>query len=190
METSWSFTSLQDRTGKTTFAREFLANYADCKNFVNADLIAQGTFSPETAALRAGRAMLGEIRSFAERRVSFAFETTLSGQSHLTLLRKLKSEGYEIHLFFLWLKSVDLALSRVKERVSSGGHDVPEPIIRRRLDRSMRNFLLQYRSLAKVWTILDNSGEIPNVIAFERDGTIGIMDKSAYSALVKRYGRT
>jgi predicted ABC-type ATPase len=49
--------------GKTTFAREFLPNYADCKNFVNADLIAQGMapFSPETAALRAGRTMLGEI---------------------------------------------------------------------------------------------------------------------------------
>ena len=43
--------------GKTTFAREFLPNYADCKNFVNADLIAQGIapFSPETAALRAGQ---------------------------------------------------------------------------------------------------------------------------------------
>ena len=70
--------------GKTTFAREFLPNYADCNNFVNADLIAQGMapFSPETAALRAGRAMLGEIRSFAQRRVSFAFETTLSGRSH------------------------------------------------------------------------------------------------------------
>jgi adenylate kinase family enzyme len=38
--------------GKTTFAREFLPNYAGCKNFVNADLIAQGMapFSPETAA--------------------------------------------------------------------------------------------------------------------------------------------
>jgi predicted ABC-type ATPase len=54
--------------GKTTFAREFLPNYADCKNFVNADLIAQGMapFSPETAALRAGRTMLGEIQSFAQ----------------------------------------------------------------------------------------------------------------------------
>ena len=40
--------------GKTTFAREFLPNFADCKNFVNADLIAQGIapFQPETAALR------------------------------------------------------------------------------------------------------------------------------------------
>jgi len=89
--------------GKTTFAREFLPNYADCKNFVNADLIAQGMapFSPETAALRAGRAMLEEIRSFAQRRVSFAFETTLSGRSYLPLLRKLKAQGYDIHFLFV-----------------------------------------------------------------------------------------
>jgi predicted ABC-type ATPase len=41
---------------KTTFAREFLPNYANCRNFINADLIAQGMapFSPETAAFRAG----------------------------------------------------------------------------------------------------------------------------------------
>jgi predicted ABC-type ATPase len=67
--------------GKTTFAQEFLPNYADCRNFVNADLIAQGIapFSPETAAIRAGRMMLTEMQSFAQKRVSFAFETTLSG---------------------------------------------------------------------------------------------------------------
>jgi predicted ABC-type ATPase len=42
--------------GKTTFARTFLPKYADCKNFINADLIAQGIspFSPEAAAVRAG----------------------------------------------------------------------------------------------------------------------------------------
>jgi predicted ABC-type ATPase len=167
--------------GKTTFAREFLPNYADCKNFVNADLIAQGMapFSPETAALRAGRTMLGEIRSFAARRVSFAFETTLSG-------RRLRHS----FLLFAAFKSVDLALSRVKERVSRGGHDVPEPVIRRRFDRSMQNFLLHYRPLARVWTLFDNSGEIPNVIAFGRDETIRIIDRSTYTALVKRYGRT
>jgi predicted ABC-type ATPase len=61
--------------GKTTFAREFLPQYADCKNFVNADLIAQGMapFSPETAALRAGRMMLDEIQSFAKKRVFLCF---------------------------------------------------------------------------------------------------------------------
>lgn len=137
-------------SGKTTFAREFLPDYADCKNFVNADLIAQGMapFSPETAALRAGRTMLSEIQSFAKRRVPFAFETTLSGRSYVRLLRQLKLQGYEVQLFFLWLKTVDLALSRVRERVSRGGHDVPAPVVRRRFDRSMRNFLIQYRQLA------------------------------------------
>jgi predicted ABC-type ATPase len=95
--------------GKTTFAREFLPNHANCTNFVNADLIAQGMapFSPETAAIRAGRTMLQEIHSLAERRVSFAFETTLSGRSYLGLLRKLKSKGSDFHVFFLWLKTLD-----------------------------------------------------------------------------------
>ena len=81
-------------------------------NFVNADLIAEGIapFSPETAALRAGRTMLEEIRSFALSGVSFAFETTLAGRSYLPLLQRFKAQGYEIRFFFLWLKSVDLAI--------------------------------------------------------------------------------
>lgn len=176
--------------GKTTFAREFLPNYADCKNFVNADLIAQGMapFSPETAALRAGRMMLGEIRSFAKRRASFAFETTLSGRGYMVLLRQLKARGYKIHVFFLWVNSVDLALSRVQERVSRGGHDVPEPVLRRRFDRSMRNFLVHYRQLADDWTLFDNSGEAPTVLALSKDKKVRIMNKSIYTALVKRYG--
>ena len=72
-------------TGKTTFAREFLPNYADCRNFINADLIAQGVspFSPETVAIRAGRLMLEEIAFYARRRESFGFETTLSGRGYL-----------------------------------------------------------------------------------------------------------
>ncbi len=178
-------------SGKTTFAREFLPNYADCRNFVNADLIVQGIapFSPETAALRAGRTMLGEIRSFALSGVSFAFETTLSGRSYLPLLRRLKAQGYEIHFFYLWLKSVELALSRVKERVSRGGHNVPEAVVRRRFDRSMHNFLLHYRQLGDVWTLFDNSGQVPNVVALERDKRVRIIKKGVYTALVDRYGR-
>ena len=108
--------------GKTTFAGTFLPKYADCKNFVNADLIAEGIspFSPEAAAVRAGRLMLNEIAFFAERRATFAFETTLSGRSYLKLIRRLKKLGYEVHIFFLWVKSADVALSRVRERVLKG----------------------------------------------------------------------
>ena len=50
-------------SGKTTFAKEFLPNYADCFEFVNADLIASGLspFKPESAAIKAGRLMLEQM---------------------------------------------------------------------------------------------------------------------------------
>ncbi len=114
--------------GKTTFARTFLPKYADCKNFINADLIAEGIspFSPEAAAVRAGRLMLSEIKFFGQRRIGFAFDTTLSGRSYWRLIQQLKTQGYKVHFFVVWVKSVDMALSRVKDRVLKGGHDVPE----------------------------------------------------------------
>lgn len=177
--------------GKTTFAREFLPTYADCKNFINADLIAEGVspFSPETAAFHAGRLMLGEIDLFAKRGVDFGFETTLSGRSHLQLIRELKNRGYAAHFFFLWVPSVDLALSRVKGRVLEGGHDVPEAVVRRRFDRSIRNFQTHYIRLADSWILFDNSGATATVIAFEKVGQLRIIESKTYNALVVRYGR-
>jgi predicted ABC-type ATPase len=178
--------------GKTTFAREFLPNYADCKNFINADLIAQGMspFSPETAAFHAGRIMLGEISLFAKRGADFGFETTLSGRSHLHLIRQLKNKGYAAHFFFLWVPSVDLALSRVRARVSEGGHNVPEAVVRRRFSRSIRNFFSYYRRLADSWSLFDNSGATPILIAFEKQGKAHIMEREIYNELVGRYGET
>ena len=149
--------------GKTTFAREFLPNYADCKNFINADLIAQGVspFSPETVAFRAGRLMIEEIGLYAKREESFGFETTLSGRSYLSLIRDLKKRGYDVHFFFLWIPTVNLALTRVRAKVLEGGHNVPEAAVRRRFDRSIRNFLLTYRPLGDSWTLFNNSGATP-----------------------------
>lgn len=105
---------------------------------------------PDAAAFRAGRMMLDEMRAFAKKRVPFAFETTLSGRGYLSFIRRCKAEGYKIHLFFLSLRSVDLAVSRIRERALRGGHDVPEQIVRRRFDRSARNFLARNRELADV----------------------------------------
>jgi predicted ABC-type ATPase len=177
--------------GKTTFAREFLPKYADCKNFVNADLIAQGVspFSPEAAAIRAGKLMLAEIEGFAQRRVDFGFETTLSGLSHLGLIRRLKQRGYGTSIFFLWLPNVDAALSRVRERVARGGHNIPEPVVRRRFNRSIRNFLILYRQLADSWTLFDNSSGNPAVIALENRSGIRIVDEALFHRLLNRYGK-
>jgi len=177
--------------GKTTFAREFLPNYVDCRNFINADLIAQGVspFSPEAAAFRAGRLMLDEIELYARRSESFGFETTLSGRSYVGLIRHLKKRGYEVHFFYLWVPTVELALTRVRARVLEGGHDVPEVVVRRRFERSIRNFLLRYRLLGDSWTLFDNAGATPAVIAFEKRGSLRIMNRELYDTLIARYGR-
>ena len=175
--------------GKTTFAREFLPNYAECRNFVNADLIAQGVapFSPESAAIRAGRMMLGEIRAFAEKRVSFAFETTLSGRSYASLLRSLKTDGYRIHIYFLWVENAELAVSRVRERVVRGGHDIPSPVVRRRFSRSLENFFSLYRRLANSWILFNNSGVAPTIIASGSGRDVRVVEKKLYSELIERY---
>jgi predicted ABC-type ATPase len=176
--------------GKTTFAREFLPYYADCTNFINADLIAQGVspFSPDAAAFRAGRLMLGEIDLYARRRADFGFETTLSGHSYLKLVRGLMKVGYQSHIFYLWVPRVELALDRVRIRVLRGGHDVPEAVVRRRFDRSIRNFLRNYRLLADSWTLFDNSGETPKTVASEADHKLSIIAADKFGELVARYG--
>ena len=177
--------------GKTTFAREFLPNYANCRIFINADLIAQGIapFSPESAAFRAGRLMLEEIANHAARGADFGFETTLSGKGHLQVVRGLKARGYAVHIFYLWVPSAELALSRVRDRVLRGGHNIPEEVVRRRFERSIRNFLGEYRELADRWILFDNSGAEPRIMATTRNGELRVVDLQRYNEIVASHGR-
>ena len=135
--------------GKTTFATEFLPLYANCRNFINADLIARGLspFDPDAAMLRAGRTVLERIAEFTKARTDFAFETTLSGRGYVALLRKMKRAGFRLHMFYLWIPSPELALLRIRYRVQSGGHNVPELDVRRRFIRTANNPFTLYRSL-------------------------------------------
>ena len=70
--------------GKTTFATEFLPIEADCLNFINADLIANGLspFKPDKAAIEAGKIMIQQMNELVKNNESFAFETTLSGREY------------------------------------------------------------------------------------------------------------
>lgn len=90
-------------SGKTTFSKEFLPNYAHCPNFINADLIAQGLapFSPRKVAIKAGQLVLLQINEFARRNVDFGFETTLAGKIYLRHFTELKERRFRLHLFFM-----------------------------------------------------------------------------------------
>lgn len=146
--------------GKTTFAREYLPHEAGVLHFVNADLIAAGLspLRPSLAALAAGRLMLREIERLVSAEESFGFESTLSGRSYLSRIRRWKADGYRIEIIFLNLDSPSLALARIRARVKQGGHPVSQMDVLRRFDRSRENFAHEYRPLADAWAIYDNSG--------------------------------
>ena len=153
--------------GKSTVAPALLHGALAVDEFINADVIARGlsAFDPEGAAIAAGRVMLARLRELTERRVSFAFETTLASRTFAPWLRDLKASGYEIQLLFLWLPSAEFALDRVADRVRAGGHDVPAETARRRYRAGLRNFFSLYEPLTSAWKLYDSSGLKPALIA-------------------------
>ena len=109
--------------GKTTASRAVLTDVLKIPTFVNADAIARGLngLNPDAESFRAGRLKLQEMARPVEARADFAFETTLSARTYAGWLSKLRVLVYETHLFYYWLRSPELAISRVAARVKSGG---------------------------------------------------------------------
>lgn len=162
--------------GKTTLARELLPNEANISTFINADLIASGLdpLFPERAAFRAGRMMLDMIDDCVRRGVSFAFETTLSGRGYARMIPQWQADGYWVTLIFLRLPSPEAAMARVSQRVSMGGHHIPEDDIRRRFYAGWRNLEDTYRALVNETVIgsIFESPDDPGVEAAMRRATM------------------
>jgi predicted ABC-type ATPase len=68
------------------------------------------------------------------------------------------------------LKSPDLAVARVADRVRQGGHDIPEATVRSRYIRCVRNFFELFRPMVNTWRIFDNSfAGTPSLVAYRHD---------------------
>jgi len=177
-------------SGKTTFARTFLPEYAKCDRFINADLIAAGLspFSPQQVAIKAGRLVLEQIKEYSNNGVDFAFETTMSGVTYLKYFKMLKEEKYKIHIYFLWIPSSQLAAARVRDRVAQGGHNVPISDIKRRFERSTEKFLKNYRPVADQWMLFNNEKSKPKLIARKQNAHVDVFDKDLFYKITKKSG--
>jgi predicted ABC-type ATPase len=153
--------------GKTTAAQRLVPRVLEIREFVNADEIARGLspFNADHAAFIAGRLMLERMRELIRSRQSFAFETTCSGRTHLSMLRKCKADGWRVTLLYLWLPSPQVALDRVARRVRDGGHSVPDDVVVRRYWTGLSNLRLLYIPLSDVAAIYDNSDGHRSLIA-------------------------
>jgi predicted ABC-type ATPase len=120
---------------------------------------------PESVAMEAGRIMLLRIDQLMKEGVSFAFETTLSARSYVSLIKIAKEKDYEVTLLYFWLSSPRVAKERVAKRVSKGGHNIPSSTIERRYYAGVRNLMNLYIPICDNWMVINSLGESPELVA-------------------------
>jgi predicted ABC-type ATPase len=175
--------------GQTTFATEFLPLYVNCRNFINPDLIARASspFDPDAGMPRAGSAVLERIAESTAAGKDFAFETTLAGHAHAPLLRRVQQAGFTLQMFYRWLLSAGPALRRIRDRVESGGHSVPERDVRRRFGRTLGNLFTLYRPLLDTLHFFDNSSDTPRLAFKDEAGQTSVASPTLYAALRRQF---
>lgn len=143
-------------SGKSTYVAHILGPVTHLP-FVNADVIAAARWPEGQSehAYEASRAAAEEREQRVAARSSFITETVFSHLSKLELVDDAIALGYLVQLHVILLP-VDVAVSRVAERVEHGGHDVPEQKIRERYAR-LWDLIAKARAKAHRTEFFDNS---------------------------------
>ncbi len=167
-------------SGKTTFVSEYLRDSEDSV-YISADAIAERLVSrPEdmdSVKIQAGRRFIKEIHELIEAGIDFIVEVTLSGKGFARIIDRLKSAGYTVTIVFIFLKSAETSVARVRNRVQAGGHHVPTEDVIRRFYRSKHNFWYTYRELVDRWSLFYNSVEHFQEVASGEGNEVKVMNE-------------
>lgn len=143
-------------TGKSTFYRTRLA--ARGLSFVNADIIAKLLYpqAPEVHSYQAAKLAEHMRLQLLRQGRNFCFETVFSHPSKIDFVAQAKALGYEIVLVFIHLSDVALNQARIAQRVSEGGHYVPDDKVISRIPRTLK-LIKKTLPLCDQVYVLDNS---------------------------------
>ena len=170
-------------SGKTTFATEYLRS-SEISEYISADAIAEQLVSIteefSKVRIQAGRMFFDEIHRLIETEKDFIVEVTLAGKGFQRIISELKDAGYTVTIIFLFLKSPETCIARVKNRVRAGGYHVPTEDIVRRFYRSKYNFWYIYRNLVDRWKLIYNSGELPQEVAFGEGDQLTVINNDFF----------
>lgn len=103
------------------------------------------------------------------------------------VIRRAKEKDYTVNLFFVYLSSPEMAVSRVAKRVESGGHNIPEDVIRRRYERALINFFTLYLPICDFFLFINSSGKGLVEIA-KGSMDIDVYDYKLWEKLKNDYG--
>lgn len=170
-------------SGKTTFVTEYLRD-SEVSVYIGADAIAERLVSrPEemdSVKIQAGRLFIREIQGLIESGTDFIVEVTLAGKGFARTISQLKRAGYTVTIVFLFLKSAETSVARVRNRVSAGGHHVPTEDVVRRFYRSKHNFWYTYRNLVDRWSLFYNSTEHFQEVASGEGNEVKVINETFF----------
>jgi predicted ABC-type ATPase len=142
--------------GKSTFYSMALAPRG--VKLVNADVIAKiiNPDHPERVSYEAAGIAERIREALLHQGTCFCFETVFSHPAKIDFIATAKAMGYEVILVYIHLESPGLNEARVRQRVTQGGHDVPNEKIHSRLPRT-RKHVKKAMALVDEARLLDNS---------------------------------
>ena len=118
-------------SGKSTFTEILRPSQMD---YINADEIKKNLKCDD---LEAAQLAERQRETYLSDKRDFCFETVLSTSRNLDLLKRAQEMGYFIRCYYVLTIDPMINVYRVKARVASGGHDVPEEKIYARYDRAI-----------------------------------------------------
>jgi predicted ABC-type ATPase len=94
--------------------------------------------------------------------------------------------GYRVVLYFIWLRSAEMAIERVAGRVQQGGHYIYEDVVRRRYDRRMRNLFELYAPIVSNVYVFDGTAFPPILVAQIEGENSHVLDYTRWQDIVRK----
>lgn len=149
-------------SGKSTFT----VLLKPAMDYINADEIKKNLKCSDYEAARLAEEQREEHLCKME---DFCFETVMSTERNLNLLKRAKEKGYFIRCYYILTTDPMINVFRVRARVEVGGHDVPEEKIINRYDRALA-LVQDVVDVCDICHIYDNSEVKPYRIYKKRKG--------------------
>ncbi|TLE13261.1 ATPase [Helicobacter apodemus] len=160
--------------GKTTLYYNELESAKDFGLRINIDEIVSsfGDWKNRKDQIRAAKIALKIREKYIKEGKDFNQESTLCGNSILSLFQNLKDSQYCINLFYVGVKNPEIAKERVKIRVAKGGHSIDPSVIETRYYKSLKN-LNTIAPLCNSIIVFDNTQTFEKILE-KRDNFLNI----------------
>lgn len=123
--------------------------------YINADDIKRTTLCTDIEAAQKAEELREKM--ILEKK-DFTFETVLSTDRNILLLKKAKEQGYFVRCIYVLTANADINVARVSARLAIGGHGVPEDKIRSRYSKALA-LIPQLVEVCDILHVYDNTKE-------------------------------